>query len=89
MEYRFTADGAIRTLLVDDDARKKLSTGALVIARIDDRYELLPRVAADKVRERDAAMIVLDHGQANEPAAATSEDDAYYAQFKVPDDLVG
>ena len=42
----------------------------------------------DQVRERDAAMIVLDHGQANEPAAATSEDDAYYAQFKVPDDLV-
>ena len=85
---RFTADGAIRTLLVNDDLKKKLSTGALVIARIDDRYELLPRVAADKVRERDAAMIVLDHGQANEPAAATSEDDAYYAQFKVPDDLV-
>ena len=88
VEYRFTADGAIRTLLVNDDLKKKLSTGALVIARIDDRYELLPRVAADKVRERDAAMIVLDHGQANEPAAATSEDDAYYAQFKVPDDLV-
>ena len=88
VEYRFTADGAIRTLLVNDDLKKKLSTGALVIARLDDRYELLPRVAADKVRERDAAMIVLDHGQANEPAAATSEDDAYYAQFKVPDDLV-
>ncbi|HJU39688.1 MAG TPA: DUF2058 family protein, partial [Tahibacter sp.] len=38
----------------------------------------------------DPAMIVLDHGQnANaEPTAATSEDDAYYAQFKVPDDLI-
>lgn len=89
-EYRFTADGAIRTVLVDDDLRKKLSTGALVIVRLDDRYELLPRVAADKVRERDAGMIVLDHGQGADTgaAAATSEDDAYYAQFKVPDDLV-
>ena len=89
-EYRFTADGAIRTLLVNDDLRKKLSSGALVIARIDERYELLPRAAADKVRERDASLIVLDHGQAagSEPAAASSEDDAYYAQFKVPDDLV-
>ena len=45
-EYRFTADGAIRTLLVNDDLRKKLSSGALVIARLDDRYELLPRAAA-------------------------------------------
>jgi uncharacterized protein YaiL (DUF2058 family) len=89
-EYRFTADGAIRTVLVNDDLRRKLSSGVLVIARIDDRYELLPRVAADKVRERDAGMIVLDHGQdaGSAPAATISEDDAYYAQFQVPDDLV-
>lgn len=88
-EYRFSVDGAIRTLLVNNDLRQKLSCGSLVIARLDERFELLPRAAADKVRERDAAMIVLDHGQASsEPAAASSEDDAYYAQFKVPDDLI-
>jgi len=57
-------------------------------AVLGDRYLLLPRAAGDKVRERDAGMIVLDHGSGSEPAAATSEDDAYYAQFKVPDDLV-
>ena len=90
VEYRFTEDGAIRTLLVDDGQRKQLAAGALVIARIDDRFELLPRAAAEKVRERDASRIVLDHGQtkAAAPEAATSEDDAYYAQFKVPDDLM-
>jgi hypothetical protein len=89
-EYRFSADGAIRTLLVNEDLRRKLASGALVIARIDKSYELLPRAAAEKVRERDASLIVLDHGQAadSEPAATSSEDDAYYAQFKVPDDLV-
>jgi uncharacterized protein YaiL (DUF2058 family) len=89
-EYRFTADGAIRTVLVDEDLRRKLSSGALVIARLGDRYELLPRAAGDKVRERDADMIVLDHGQeaGTGPADADSDDDAYYAQFQVPDDLV-
>ena len=89
-EYRFSADGVIRTLLVNEDLRKKLSSGALVIARIDESYELLPRAAAEKVRERDTSMIVLDHGQgvSIEPTTATSEDDAYYAQFQVPDDLV-
>ena len=89
-EYRFTADGAIRTLLVNDDLRRKLSSGVLVIARLGERYELLPRAAADKVRERDASMIVLDHGQdpGTGPSAETSEDDTYYAQFQVPDDLV-
>ncbi|TKS53580.1 DUF2058 family protein [Luteimonas yindakuii] len=89
-EYRFTADGAIRTLLVNDDLRRKLASGALVIANGGDGYELLPRPAADKVRERDASLIVLDHGQeaGADVAVPTSEDDAYYAQFQVPDDLV-
>ena len=89
-EYRFTADGAIRTLLVNEDLRRKLSSGALVIVRLGERHELLPRAAGDKVRERDPGLVVLDHGQASgtESAAATSEDDAYYARFKVPDDLV-
>ncbi|MDQ3040603.1 MAG: DUF2058 domain-containing protein [Pseudomonadota bacterium] len=90
VEYRFTADGAILTMLVNDDLRQKLASGALVIGRLGDRFELLPRAAGDKVRERDASMIVLDHGQhvGIEPSAATSEDDAYYAHFQVPDDLV-
>ncbi len=89
IEYRFTADGAIRTLLVNEDLRKMLSSGTLVIARLGDRYELLPRAAGDKVRERDASMIVLDHRQQTgaEPSVGTSEDDAYYAQFQVPADL--
>ena len=60
-----------------------------MIARLGDRYELLPRGAGEKVRERAPDMIVLDHGQpADAPAATSSEDDEYYAQFKVPDDLV-
>ena len=88
-EYRFNADGAIRTLLVDEPLRRQLASGALVIARFGDGYELLPRAAADKVIERDPTVIVLDHGRADAaPAATDAADDAYYAQFVVPDDLV-
>ncbi|GAB2502747.1 DUF2058 domain-containing protein [Arenimonas alkanexedens] len=88
-EYRFSADGAIRTLLIDSDQRKQLASGALVVARLGERYELLPRRAGDQVREREPGLVVLDHGQASDaPAEASAEDDAYYAQFKVPDDLV-
>ncbi|MCB1577505.1 MAG: DUF2058 family protein, partial [Xanthomonadales bacterium] len=84
----FTVDGAIRTVLVDEATRKLLASGALVIAGLDGRYVLLPRSAADKVRERDAGLIVLDHGQDAGAEPSEAEDDAYYAQFKVPDDLV-
>ncbi|MFY2764885.1 DUF2058 domain-containing protein [Arenimonas sp. MALMAid1274] len=89
-EYRFNADGAIRTVLVDDDLRRKLASGAVVIVRLGDRYELLPRRAGEQVRERDASLVVLDHGLpgAAAPDEASAEDDAYYARFKVPDDLV-
>ncbi|KRG67962.1 DUF2058 domain-containing protein [Pseudoxanthomonas dokdonensis] len=90
IEYRFSSGGAIRSLLVNEDLRRQLASGALVIVSLDGRHELLPRVAADKVRERDARLIVLDHGRDGErqPAATDAEDDAYYAQFQVPDDLI-
>lgn len=89
-EYRFTADGAIRTVLVDEEQRRKLATGAVVIARFGDGYALLPRTAGLQVRERDADCIVLDHGLAagTDASDAPSDDDAYYAQFQVPDDLM-
>ena len=45
---------------------------------------MLPRAAAEKVHERDAAMVVLDHGR---PRAGNA-DDAHYQQFTVPDDLI-
>ncbi|TZF90981.1 DUF2058 domain-containing protein [Cognatilysobacter lacus] len=87
--YRFADGEAIRSLLVDAASRAQLASGALVIARLDDGYALLPRAAAEKVRARDASMIVLDHAATADGATATADgDDAYYARFKVPDDLI-
>ncbi|QQP94412.1 DUF2058 domain-containing protein [Lysobacter enzymogenes] len=88
--YRFNDGEAIKTLYVDTALRTQLASGALAIVRHGEDYELIPRAAVEKVRERDATAVVLDHGGAQKaaPAEALSEDDAYYAQFKVPDDLI-
>lgn len=89
IEYRFSDAGAIRSVLVDRAQRTQLAGGALVIARLDAAYALLPRAAAEKVRVRDDSLIVVDH--AATPTATPSppsEDEAYYARFQVPDDLV-
>lgn len=86
IDYRFTDDGKIKSILVNDAARTQLAKGILVIARHDRSYAVLPRAAADQVRDRGGA-IVVDHGL---PAAAVrppAEDD-YYDKFKVPDDLI-
>ena len=48
----------------------------------------LPRAAAAKVRARDASMIVLDHADAPAPSVPATDDDAFYARFEVPDDLI-
>jgi uncharacterized protein YaiL (DUF2058 family) len=86
IDYRFTDGKAIKSLLVNETLRSQLANGTLVIARLDQGYELIPRAAAEKVYERDADAIVLDHGR-RDADAPLSEDDAYYARFQVPDDL--
>ena len=85
--YRFTDGDKIKDVLVNEPLRAQLAAGTLVIVRHGDGYELLPRPAADKVAERDAAMIVLDHRRAD-TATSNDADDEYYKQFEVPDDLI-
>jgi hypothetical protein len=85
--YRFTDGDTIKSVLVNEPLRAQLAAGTLVIVRHGEGYELLPRIAADKVCERDAAMIVLDHGRA-EAGSGNDAGDEYYKQFEVPDDLV-
>lgn len=91
-EYRFNDGTLIRTMLVNAALRRQLAAGSLVIVRLGEGFELVPRPAADKIRERDASAIVLDNGHergaSTEPSTGNAEDDAYYAQFQVPDDLV-
>ena len=86
IDYRFTDGQAIKSILANESLRKQLAQGTLVIARHGASYELLPRAAAEKIYARDASVIVLDHGRASD-AQANSEDDEYYKQFQVPDDL--
>jgi uncharacterized protein YaiL (DUF2058 family) len=84
--YRFQDGAAIRSLLVDEAMRRQLAAGALVIVRSDDAYEIVARATADRISARDVGTIVLDHATSTTPS--TGDDDAFYARFQVPDDLV-
>jgi uncharacterized protein YaiL (DUF2058 family) len=85
--YRFSVGETIQSVLVNEVLRAQLAKGTLVIARHDNGFELLPREAAEKIYARDASVIVLDHGKA-QANAETNDDDEYYKQFQVPDDLI-
>jgi len=88
IDYRFNDGNVIRSVLVTPALRSQLASGAVVIARLGDRFALVPRPAAEKLYSRDPGVIVLDHGRSEVMAAGSDDDDAYYSQFKVPDDLI-
>jgi uncharacterized protein YaiL (DUF2058 family) len=55
----------------------------LVIVCLDGATELVPKVIADKIAERDASIVVRVNKSSNEVDA-----DDTYAAFQVPDDLM-
>ncbi|SDZ87302.1 DUF2058 domain-containing protein [Microbulbifer marinus] len=81
--YNFTFDKKIKTIYVTEAVRDHLVAGRLVIVGLDEQFELVPRVIADKIAERNPDAVV-------QPAAtstAVDEDDPY-ADYQIPDDLM-
>ncbi|KJV35821.1 DUF2058 domain-containing protein [Luteibacter yeojuensis] len=87
--YRFNDGERITSILVSDAQRAQLAAGTLAIARHGEGFELIPRLAADKIHARAPDLIALDHGRKEgDPPPADDEDDDFYKQFVVPDDLM-
>jgi uncharacterized protein YaiL (DUF2058 family) len=82
--YQFTDGTKIKKIYVSPLLHNQLSKGLIAVVRLNDQYELVPAVVADKISQRDES-IVLVQNQANK--VDSSEDD-YYADFKIPDDLM-
>lgn len=81
--YNFTHANKIERIFVSAAVQGHLVAGRLVIVRLNGQTELVPRVIADKIAERDASMVV----RVNKASTEVDEDDPY-AAFKIPDDLM-
>jgi uncharacterized protein YaiL (DUF2058 family) len=81
--YNFTHDNKIERLYVSAAVQAHLVAGRLVIVCQGGATELVPRIIADKIAERDASLVV----RVNKPSAEIDTDDPY-ADFKIPDDLM-
>ena len=81
--YNFTRDNKIERLYVSAAVQAHLMAGRLVIVCQGGVTELVPRVIADKIAERDASLVV----RVNKTSAEVDADDPY-ADFKIPDDLM-
>ncbi|MQA23358.1 MULTISPECIES: DUF2058 domain-containing protein [Rugamonas] len=81
--YNYTHGSKIERMFVTAAVREHLVAGRLVIVVLNGVAELVPRVIADKIAERDAAMVV----RVNKSTTTVEEDDPY-AAFQIPDDLM-
>ena len=84
----FTDGTKIKRLFVNDVTQKHISQGKLAIVRADDGYEIVPTPVADKIKERDENCVVyIASKEVQEENKSTSEEDDWYADYEIPDDL--
>ena len=79
--YNFTYGTKIERIYVSAAVQEHLVAGRLAIVGMGNNFELVPRVIADKIAEREAARVV------RAKTAATPLEDDPYADFKIPDDF--
>lgn len=81
--YNFTHGDKIKRLYVSAEVQAHLIAGRLVIVCQGDTPELVPKIIANKIAERDPTLVV----RANKTSTKIDEDDPY-AAFQIPDDLM-
>ncbi|KAB2970769.1 DUF2058 domain-containing protein [Zoogloea sp.] len=81
--YNFTHDNKIKRVYVSAQVQSHIAAGHLVIICLGETIELVPGVMADKIAERNPAVVV----RVTRTSPATDEDDPY-AAFQVPDDMM-
>lgn len=83
--YQFTDEKKVKKLYVTAAQQSQLVKGQIGIVRLGEGHELVPTVVAEKIRQRDAAAVVLLNSRTVE-AAADADDP--YAAYQIPDDLM-
>lgn len=84
IRYNFTDGKKVKYLNVTDLAQHQLSRGILAIAKLGDRYFVVPSIVAEKISQRDESYIAY---QAELSTEETDEEDPY-ADYQIPDDLM-
>jgi uncharacterized protein len=80
--YHFTHGTKVERIYVSAAVQQHLVAGRLVIVCLAGATELVPKVIAEKIAERDPNIVV----RVNKSAVV--EEDDPYADFKIPDDLM-
>ncbi|MCW8091994.1 DUF2058 domain-containing protein [Alteromonas sp. ASW11-130] len=83
----FPHDNVIKRMHVSNEIHKQVTKGKLVVVKFEDGYELIPTPVADKIAQRDEASIVYRADIQAATEETTSEEEDWYADYQIPDDL--
>ena len=81
--YNFEHRKKVNRIYVNAEMKQQIIDGKLGLARIEGRYELIPKIIAEKIQQRNEKRVILFEKE--EPVI--DENDPY-AELQVPDDLV-
>lgn len=84
--FNFTHENKIKRIYVTQSIQDNIQNGKLVIAVQGDGYAVIPKQAGDKISQRDDSVVIFEAN--GDDAQASTEEDDWYADFKVPDDLM-
>lgn len=81
----FTDNNVIKRIYVDQLTQNRISQGKLAIVKFEQGYEIVPVQVADKISQRDELAVVYRADTLVEEEK--SEQDDWYADYEIPDDL--
>lgn len=81
--YHFNDQNKVKTIYVSQELKDKIIAGKLAIVRLDKAYEVVTSEVAEKIKARDAAVVIVMFS----PDSEKNEDDPY-ADYQIPDDLM-
>lgn len=84
VEYNFTDGKLIKKMRVSPLVLEQIARGLLGVVKLGDGYEVVPRIVADKIAQRDAKFVVV----ANTKTYNKVDEDDPYKDYVIPDDLM-
>jgi len=82
----FTDNNIVKRMYVSEQVHKQVLNARLAVVKDGDDYALVPVPVADKISERDASVVVFRADDRPQEEQVIEEDD-WYADYEIPDDL--
>ena len=86
--YNFEHNNKIKRVYVNPEMKQQIVKGSLGIARIEGRYELVPKSIAEKIQQRNAKRIVIFSDNKDLNTEKESKENDPYSEYEIPDDLI-